>query len=144
MKKQKRGITLIALVLTIIVLLILAAVAISLALGQNGLLAKSRAAQTEQIRAEIKDLVSSEEAAARAKWETEADKSSTTEQNYIEEQIETAMDHKGYTIVKTGQDAKMEFQKDAKAETSVKYTLETTTATATTPAIVKVTEVANF
>lgn len=141
MKKEKKGITLIALVLTIIVLLILAAVAISLALGQNGLLSKSRAAQAEQIKAEIRDLVSSEEAAARAKWETDADKSSTTEQNYIEEQIETAMQGKGYTIVKTGQDAKMEFQKDAKAETSVKYKLETTSGS---PAIVKVTEVANF
>lgn len=97
MKKEKKGITLIALVLTIIVLLILAAVAISLALGQNGLLSKSRSAQEEQIKAEIKDLVSSEEAAARAKFELENPRPAN-EKGYIEEEIEKAMDKKGYDV----------------------------------------------
>lgn len=121
MKKEKKGITLIALVLTIIVLLILAAVAISLALGQNGLLSKSRAAQTEQIKAEIKDLVSSEEAAARAKWETDADKSLTTEEKYIEKSIEDAMVDKKYVSNEAGENGKMEFQKAGNNETKVKY-----------------------
>ena len=40
-KKQVKGITLIALVVTIIVLLILAGVAISLTIGQNGIITKS-------------------------------------------------------------------------------------------------------
>ena len=97
MKKEKKGITLIALVLTIIVLLILAAVAISLALGQNGLLAKSRSAQEEQIKAEIKDLVSSEEAAARAKFELKNPRPAS-EKDFIEEEIEKAMDQKGYDV----------------------------------------------
>lgn len=46
MKKQK-GITLIALVITIIVLLILASVAINLGLGQNGLLNRAKVARDE-------------------------------------------------------------------------------------------------
>ena len=120
MKKEKKGITLIALVLTIIVLLILAAVAISLALGQNGLLAKSRSAQTEQIKAEIKDLVSTEEAAARAKWETDADKSLTTEEKYIEKSIEDAVGNR-YKSNETGENGKMEFQKEGNDDTKVKY-----------------------
>lgn len=41
-KKQVKGITLIALVVTIIVLLILAGVAISLTIGQNGIFARAQ------------------------------------------------------------------------------------------------------
>ena len=140
MKKQKKGITLIALVLTIIVLLILAAVAISLALGQNGLLAKSRAAQKEQIKAEIRDLVSSEEAAARGDWEvaTDTKKNGRTEEKYIEDLIEEAIEHKGYTSKQKTEDKKMEFQKGTQAETPVKYKLDTTNG------VVSVTEVEAF
>ncbi|MGP1608579.1 MAG: hypothetical protein ACTTGJ_01880 [Clostridium sp.] len=63
MKKCKKntnknnGITLIALVLTIIVLLILAGVALSLALGQNGLIFKSRESKQEQEIAQEKDRI---------------------------------------------------------------------------------------
>ena len=39
---KKNGITLIALVITIIIMLLLAAVAIQMALGENGLISKSR------------------------------------------------------------------------------------------------------
>ena len=42
--KNKNGITLIALVITIIVLLILAGVSISLTLGQNGVLTQAKTA----------------------------------------------------------------------------------------------------
>ena len=42
LKKQTRGITLVALVVTIIVLLILAGVAISLTIGNNGLFSRSK------------------------------------------------------------------------------------------------------
>ena len=50
--KNKNGITLIALVVTIIVLIILAAVSISLILGENGIITKSRdaARRTEEAR----------------------------------------------------------------------------------------------
>ena len=117
--QKKKGITLIALVITIIILLILAAVAISLALGQNGLLAKSRSAQTEQIKAEIKDLVSTEEAAARATWET-GPKEDPAEKLHIEKSIEKAVG-KRYTSNKDTENGKMEFQKAGNDETKVKY-----------------------
>lgn len=47
MFKKERGITLVALVVTIVVLLILAGVSISLVLGENGLISKSKKAKTE-------------------------------------------------------------------------------------------------
>lgn len=46
MFKKERGITLVALVVTIVVLLILAGVSISLVVGQNGIVTKSQAAKT--------------------------------------------------------------------------------------------------
>lgn len=42
MFKQERGITLVALVVTIVVLLILAGVSISLVIGQNGIVTKAQ------------------------------------------------------------------------------------------------------
>ena len=42
MKKEEKGITLIALVVTIIVLLILARIAISLTIGNNGLFSRAQ------------------------------------------------------------------------------------------------------
>ena len=43
--QKKRGITLVALVITIIILLLLAGVAIQIAIGENGLIPKSIKAQ---------------------------------------------------------------------------------------------------
>ena len=40
--KEARGITLVALVITVIILLILAGVALSLVIGENGLIKKSK------------------------------------------------------------------------------------------------------
>ena len=45
--KTNRGITLIALVVTIVVLLILAGISLNLVLGQNGLITKARDAKTQ-------------------------------------------------------------------------------------------------
>ena len=45
---QKRGITLIALVITIIVLLILAGVSIAMLTGQNGILSQAENAKVQQ------------------------------------------------------------------------------------------------
>ncbi len=56
MKKQK-GITLIALVITIIVLLILAGISIATLTGENGILGKAETAKTETIREEAKEKV---------------------------------------------------------------------------------------
>lgn len=47
MFKKERGITLVALVVTIVVLLILAGVSISLVLGENGLINKAKKAKTD-------------------------------------------------------------------------------------------------
>ena len=52
MKKQN-GITLVALVITIIVLLILAGVSISLALGQNGVLTRASGAVSANEKAKV-------------------------------------------------------------------------------------------
>ncbi len=49
--KKNKGITLIALVITIIVLIILARISISLILGQNGLFNKAKSAATETAKA---------------------------------------------------------------------------------------------
>ena len=48
MLKNEKGITLIALVVTIVVLLILAGVTTSLLLYENGIIAKSQDARTEE------------------------------------------------------------------------------------------------
>lgn len=57
MRKQE-GITLIALVITIIVLLILAGVSIAMLTGENGILTKATTAKTQSIEAELKEQVS--------------------------------------------------------------------------------------
>ena len=48
--RNQRGITLIALVITIIVLLILAGVSIAMLTGDNGILSKARQAQTDTVK----------------------------------------------------------------------------------------------
>ena len=57
MLKNKKGITLITLVVTIVVLLILAGVTISLLLDENGIIAKSKDARTETRVSQIEDEV---------------------------------------------------------------------------------------
>ena len=57
MLKTQKGITLIALVVTIVVLLILAGVTISLLLDENGIIAKSKDARTETKVSQIEDEV---------------------------------------------------------------------------------------
>lgn len=52
---KKNGITLIALVITIIIMLLLAAVAIQMALGENGLISKSNESKKQQLKAELYD-----------------------------------------------------------------------------------------
>ena len=57
MLKNKKGITLIALVVTIVVLLILAGVTISLILDENGIIAKSKDARNSAIESDEKEKV---------------------------------------------------------------------------------------
>ncbi len=55
--KNQKGITLIALVITIIVLLILAGVSIAMLTGENGLLTKAGNAKTETTQKEAEEVV---------------------------------------------------------------------------------------
>ena len=57
MFKKERGITLVALVVTIVVLLILAGVSISMVLGNNGIVTKAQASQAAQDKAYAKEQV---------------------------------------------------------------------------------------
>lgn len=54
---KNKGITLIALVITIIVLLILAGISINLVLGKNGIITRARSANTKSILAEEKEKI---------------------------------------------------------------------------------------
>ena len=56
MLKNKKGITLVTLVVTIVVLLILAGVSINLVLGNNGIIAKAKEAETKSAEASENDL----------------------------------------------------------------------------------------
>lgn len=51
--KEKKGITLLALVITIVIMLLLAGVAIQMTMGENGLIGKSTKAQKEQAKVEL-------------------------------------------------------------------------------------------
>ena len=63
MKKNQRGITLVALVVTIVVLLILAGVSINSVLGDNGIIAKAKETQRKSAEASQNDLISMNELA---------------------------------------------------------------------------------
>lgn len=52
MFKKEKGITLVALIITIIVLIILAGVTISLVVGDNGIIQKSKDAKTNMLNAQ--------------------------------------------------------------------------------------------
>ena len=61
--KEMKGITLVALVVTIVVLLILAGVSINLVLGDNGIIAKAKEAQRKSAEASQNDLIGMNELA---------------------------------------------------------------------------------
>ena len=66
MMKEQKGITLIALVITIIVLLILAGISIAMLTGDNGLLTKANDAKSETSKAEVIERINMELNAAYA------------------------------------------------------------------------------
>ena len=82
MKTNKKGITLIALVITIIILLILAAVAIQLALGENGLIGRAQSGQEKQSMAEATDKFKTAQAGAWADFILEG-KTSDAVEKYV-------------------------------------------------------------
>ena len=72
--KKERGITLIALVITIIVLLILAGVSIAMLTGQNGILTQANKSKTEQSHGAVKEAIS----LAYNEWQIEVNTGSRT------------------------------------------------------------------
>ncbi len=56
-ERREKGITLVALVITIVVLIILAGIAISMTVGENGIFTKAREAKRLQITAEAKEKI---------------------------------------------------------------------------------------
>ena len=92
MIKNKRGITLIALIVTIIVLLILAGISIAMLTGDNGIFSMAKEAKTKN-----------EEAEAREKLEIEltnfvAEKNTNKEYNE-NEYIDNKLEEKGMTVI---------------------------------------------
>lgn len=57
MLKEQKGITLVALIITIIVMLILAGVSISLVVGDNGVLTQAQGVEPKQVQAALKEAV---------------------------------------------------------------------------------------
>lgn len=58
MLKEQKGITLVALIITIIVMLILAGVSISLVVGDNGVLTQAQDVEPKQVQATLKEAIS--------------------------------------------------------------------------------------
>jgi len=71
MKNKNKGITLIALVVTIIVLIILAGISINLVLGENGLIEKSKKSKEQTLIAQYKEQIDFIKAETRMKYENE-------------------------------------------------------------------------
>ena len=96
MKKQERGITLIALVVTIVVLLILAAVSISMLGGENGIITQAQNAKLETRAGEVEEKVnlwknekiSSKYTNATVKTEDELLEEMKTDKILFEEEID--------------------------------------------------------
>ena len=135
MKKQN-GITLIALVITIIVLLILAGVSIAMLTGDNGILTKATESQTASAKAEVMERINMElnaqmaNAMAKDAFDTTAKMTAN---------IGTV---KGYTITVADQTA-TEYSEDASVSISVTPAadFETATGTVTYNETIKVWEV---
>ena len=86
--KNQRGVTLIALVVTIIVLIILAGVAIAALLDDNGVITRSRLAKRNQIEGEVRDTVSL--AIQAAKMEAEHKSATSTDGFFAETDLVAA------------------------------------------------------
>ena len=78
MLKNNKGITLIALVITIIVLLILAGVSIAMLTGNNGILTQANNAKNDTAKSEVVDRVNMAIQAAYAKYLADAEGSVST------------------------------------------------------------------
>ena len=121
--KNKNGITLIALVITIVVLIILAGVAINLTLGENGILNKAQQAKQKQSEQEAREKLELVLSNARIEKETNT--------SYNDEYLNSMLEAKGiavdgdYVIVDNYNyliDREQLIIKDSLGETQIKVT----------------------
>ena len=99
-KKSNRGITLIALVITIIVLLILAAVSIATLTGENGILTKANDAKDQTNEASVKEQVQMEVYGSY-------DDSANLDMDKLKENLEKHLGVKDIEDSGTGEDRKL-------------------------------------
>ena len=106
--RNQRGITLIALVITIIVLLILAGVSIAMLTGDNGILTQANNAKVSQIEGQVREEVNLAVQAAKMYAEQKAVETPNgyLAQDHLTTDIKDVMDDdltsgKGYSIVGT-------------------------------------------
>ena len=79
--KQEKGITLIALVVTIIIMLILAGVSIKLAIDNNGVIENAKEAKDQYEQAQANDESGLEDLASKLKEQLDANKNNKTRHN---------------------------------------------------------------
>lgn len=103
-KKRNSGITLIALVVTIVVLLILAAITLNLVLGNNGIIAKTKDAKEKNEIAEEKEIVQFATTEARLN-----DSNGKLTFENFEEAMKNNSRNKKYTLTDEGDDIKITF-----------------------------------
>ena len=102
MLKNQKGITLIALVITIIVLLILAGVSIAMLTGPNGLLTRAEEGQISSVEGRVRDAVATAVSDARIrKYQGSDDIGSATGNitfNDIKDELKATMGTNDFTI----------------------------------------------
>ena len=114
MKKQN-GITLIALVITIIVLLILAGVSISLVLGDNGILNQAKKSVKDHSEAEIIEQIK----LAHSAYEmAKAGGSTESAQKYISDRLKEVLDDKNLTVSVSEETGEITVSVNARGETN--------------------------
>lgn len=109
--KNQKGITLVALVITIVVLLILAGVTISMVLGPNGVLTNSQTAKDNSAKGTANDALSTALSSLSTSYYTEAhDSDATLLSTVTAENLKTLAP--GYTYTVNGTTITMTSEKD--------------------------------
>lgn len=109
--KNQKGITLVALVITIVVLLILAGVTISMVLGPNGVLTNSQKAKDNSAKGTANDALSTALSSLSTSYYTEAHDSDATMLSTVKaEKLATLAP--GYTYTVNGTTITMTSEKD--------------------------------
>ncbi len=109
--KNQKGITLVALVITIVVLLILAGVTISMVLGPNGVLTNSQKAKDNSAKGTANDALSTALSSLSTSYYTEAHDSDATMLSTVTAEKLTTL-APGYTYTVNGTTITMTSEKD--------------------------------